>query len=376
MAKTNLYTLALFALCAFFAVSCKDEQQTVKPVAQNTTVEVANPIKRKVEIWDDYVARLEGEKSVEIRSRVSGYLEKILFFDGQYVKEGQPLFLIDPRPFEVVVENCKASVIEAESKVSLAKSNLNRAEELFAAKAISKETLETRRSEYLTTNALLMSAKAQLKEANLNLEFTKITSPISGYVSRRMVDAGNLIAASDTLMANVVSRATIYAYFEVSERDIINYSNENLIDKINGDTRSGPPVKIKLMDEKTASHTGVLTYIDNKLNSASMELRADVDNSKGKLFPGMYAKASLRRSEGVDRLMLPEQIVGTDLVGRYVLVVNDKNVVEYRAVSVGESIGKNIIILDGLKDSDWVVVKALHRAKLNSVVKPVKVELK
>ncbi len=340
------------------------------------TVEVAKPLLKNVEVWDSYAARLEGEKSVEIRSRVSGYLEKIHFKDGDFVNVGDVLFEIDPRPFEAMVEASQASVSEIQSRIELAQSNLERAQDLYKANAISKEVLETRKSELFSAKAVLMSAQAKLKEAVLNLEFTKTRSPISGYVSRRRVDEGNLIDASTTLMATVVSRNTIYAYFEVSERDIIRYNNIKLFDSIDSSKHSGPPVKLKLLDEIEPSHFGQVTYVDNTLSASSIELRAEIGNLRGQLFPGMFGKIYLRAGDPVPRLLLPESAIGTDLVGRYVLVVNPKNVVEYRAIQVGEIVGKMQIILDGIKPDDRVVVNGLHRAIPNKTVKPVLKELK
>ena len=192
--------MAVVAAAAMLLCGCPAKQEAVQKKVFNK-VEVMLPQKRMIEVWDAYTARLEGEKSVEIRSRVSGYLEKILFKDGDYVKAGSVLFEIDARPFQAIVDANKATVREVESKIELAKSNLKRAEELYVSNAVSKEVLETRKSEVMSQEAILMSAKAKLREAELNLEFTKITSPISGYVSRRLVDEGNLIDGASTLMS-------------------------------------------------------------------------------------------------------------------------------------------------------------------------------
>ena len=239
-------TMAVISLSACFE---KKDTKEVKPA--DNRVEVTKPLVKDIEVWDEYTARIEGEKSVEVRSRVSGYLEKICFTDGDFVKAGDILFEIDPRPFEAMVEASQASVKETEARIELAESNLKRAQELYRANAISREVLETRKSELLSAKAVLMSAQAKLKDAMLNLEFTKTRSPISGYVSRRRVDEGNLIDASTTLMATVVSRDIVYAYFEISERDIIKYTSSRLFESINASERSGPPVKLKLLDENT-----------------------------------------------------------------------------------------------------------------------------
>ena len=215
--------LVLTSVTSILLCGCFEKQIPQKKIKSNN-VQVAVPLRKMIEMWDEYTAKLEGEKSVEIRSRVAGYLEKIHFKDGDYVKAGDVLFEIDARPFQAVVEANKAVVKEVEAKIELAKNNLKRAEELYVSNAISKEVLETRKSELTSQKALLMNANAKLRDAMLNLEFTKITSPISGYVSRRRVDEGNLVDDSSTLMATVVSRDIIYAYFNVSERDVIRYT--------------------------------------------------------------------------------------------------------------------------------------------------------
>ena len=321
--KSSVFAAAILPLVLL--CGCFEKKAAKIDTTNYNTVEVAKPIFRKVEVWDSYAARLEGEKSVEIRSRVSGYLEKIRFKDGDFVNAGDVLFEIDPRPFEAMVEASQASVREIQSRIELAQSNLGRAQDLYKANAISKEVLETRKSELFSAKAVLMSAQAKLKEAMLNLEFTKTRSPISGYISRRRVDEGNLIDASTTLMATVVSRNIVYAYFEISERDIIRYNNIKLFDAIDTAKHSGPPVKLKLLDEVEPSHFGQVTYVDNTLNASSIELRAEIGNMRGQLFPGMFGKIYLRAGDPVSRMLLPESAIGTDLVGRYVLIVNSKN---------------------------------------------------
>lgn len=369
--RNNYYTnIVAIALVAFALCACQKEQTRVQKKEVNT-VFVQRPQKRTIEIWDNYTARLEGEKSVEIRARVSGYLEKIFFKDGDFVKEGDILFKIDPSPFEAIVDACKASVAEINAKIELAVNNLNRAKQLYKENAISKEVLETRNSELLSAKAVLMSAQAKLKEAKLNLEFTTIRAPMSGYIGKRRVDVGNLVTSAQTLMTTLVSRDTLYAYFEISERDVIKYGKINLFASIDATKKKGPPVRLKLMDEENFSHHGVLTYVDNKLNASSIELRADIDNSKKKLFPGMFAKIELRAGEPVEKFVLPESAIGTDLIGRFVYVVNENNMVEYRPVKVAECIEKMQIIEEGLDGSERVIINGIQRARPGKTVTPV-----
>ena len=370
--RKNLSKYILSAVIIFgvsFLSGCFERELPRKKKVDNT-VEVACPAKRMIEIWDGYTATLEGEKSVEIRSRVAGYLQKIHFKDGDFVKAGEVLFEIDARPFQAIVDANKAVVKEVESKIELAKNNLDRADELYRLNAISKEVLETRKSELASQEASLMNAKANLRDAELNLEFTKITSPISGYVSRRRVDEGNLIDDSSTLMATVVSRDIIYAYFNVSERDVIRYTENGVFDEIDAIKHKGPPVSLTLLDEIEPSHFGELTYMDNSLSSSSIELRAEINNKNGKLFPGMFAKILLRGGKPRECMLIPELAIGTDLIERFVLVVNDKNIVERRAVKVGEMVENMQVIESGLQPDDKVIINGLKRAVIGKPVTP------
>lgn len=368
--KISASLAVILAILSFSGCTKQNDAKMKRPMA---SVDVALPVKRAVELWDEYTARIDGEKSVEIRARVNGYLEKKCFKDGDYVKAGDVLFEIDPRPFQAVVNACKAQVKEAESRVALAKSNYERASDLYKAKAISKEVLDTRHAEVLMADANLSLVKAKLVENELNLEFTKVVSPVSGYVSRRFIDEGNLVSASGTLLAKVVSRDTVYVYFEASERDAIKYMKSSIFKDIE---KNKVPVKIKLMGEDEFSHTGYLSYVGNALNTLNLELRADVSNKDSRLLPGMYAKAALLFSKSSESLLVPETSVGTDLVGRYVVIVDEKNIVKYVPVKVGELIDQMRVIQSGLQGNEKIIIDGLQRAIPNSEVKSNLIELK
>lgn len=349
---------------SFLLSACKEEKigQMQRPIAN---VEVATPTKQNVELWDSYTARIEANKNVQIRARVSGYLEKICFNDGDFVKEGQVLFQIDPRPFQAVYNASLAQIKETESRVSLAKINLDRAKQLFDAKAISQEVLDTRSSDLLVAESNLALSKAKAEESRLNLEYTTITSPISGYMSRRYVDAGNLVSVSSTLLADVVARDTVYVYFEASERDSIKYIKANLFD----DLKKNPvPVKIKLMGETEYSHEGNLTYVGNALSALNLELRADIDNKEGDLMAGMYASASMLYKKSNEAILVPEVVVLTDLVGRYVLTVSNDSKAIYTPVNVGNLVGDKLIITDGLKGDERIIVNGIQGVMPNAPV--------
>lgn len=362
----------LIVLCAACLVcACKKGGDSAPAEKRVREVVVMTPQKRALEIWDKYTARIEGQKSVQIKARVNGYLEKILFKDGAKVKEGDILFEIDSRPFEAVVEAQSAAIDEIKTRIELAKSNLERAKELLEVNAISREVYETRLSELKSQNAKLLMAEANLRKARLDLEFTKVRAPISGYVSRRYVDEGNLVEDSKTMLADLVSRDVVYAYFEVSERDIIRYNDSGLLADLNAGRIENLPVKLSLMDDKNARAFGKLTYADNKLESSSLEFRAEIENKNSDLYPGMFAELELRAGEPREKLLIPEAAIGTDLVGRFVYVVDSDDIVRYRKLSVGELVGTDRVIEEGLGESDRVVVNGIQRAVIDTKVKPI-----
>ena len=368
MAKLSAFALAG---AAFIAVSgCGKKAPQMAHSAPE--VQVSRPIKKTFEVWDEYTARVEPLEFVELRSRVSGYLEKIFFKEGQIVKAGDLLFVIDPRPYEASLAAAKASVKEVEARLLLAKTNLERAKDLLKSNAISKEIYDTRESDVLSTEASLLNAQALLKEAELNLEYTHIRAPISGKVSQRMVDPGNLITANTTVLTTIVNSSIVQAYFEISERDMLRYQNSGLFKEIDVINRKGPPVEMTLWGEEHKPFKGELTYFDNRIGSqtASLTMRADIKNPDHYLAAGMFGKIKMRGGKAQEFLVLPEEIIGTDLINRYVLVVNKEGIVEYRPVKIGRLFGKYRAIEEGVTENDDVIFVGLQRAAPGAKVTP------
>ncbi len=366
--KTILMAITAVALCA----SCS------KKVAQPTaaTVEnvyVATAITKPIEVWDEFTARIDAVKSVEVRARVSGYLAKVNFSEGQMVKQGDLLFVIDPRPYEAAVEAAKAKIAEIEARLALAKSNLERAKGMYKATVVSKEVFETRGAEVLSAKASLSAAKAQLREAELNLEFTHIRAPISGRVSETLIDAGNLVTANATLLTSIVKSDVVQAYFEASEQDIVKYQKAGLFKKIDQVKLTGPVAEVRLMTNPDEVFKGKVTYFDNRMakTTSSLTMRADIDNKAEHLKVGMFAKLRMKVADAKQTMLVREDVIGTDLVNRYVYVVDKDNKVVYKALKIGELIGKFRVIEDGLLPTDKVVVKSLHNAVPGRVVKPI-----
>ena len=368
--SASVFLAALTSLCALVALSGCSEKKQAAPAAPQ--VFVAKPIQRTVELWDKFSGDVKPIEAVDVRARVGGYLESVNFTEGQNVAEGDLLFVIDPRPYKAVVDAAEASVLSVKARIALAESNLARAKELHAANAVSKEVLDTRQSEKLAADAALLDAQARLREAKLNLEFTQVRAPISGMVSKRLVDRGNIVNANTTLLTTIVRKDIVQIEFEISERDLVVYHKSGLFDRVDQKNRKGPSVVVTLPQDPEARYNGVLTYFDNRLGkeTASLTLRADLDNRDGRLLPGQNAYVNLLGGVRENALLVPEVCIGTDLVNRYVVVVDDKNVVQYRPVKVGRLLGKLRVVESGLKPDDCVVIVGLTRAIPGRVVAP------
>ena len=370
MRKAKYMVIALTALSVFAGCAKKQPQ----PVAQGPEdVYVAKPIVKPVEVWDEFTARIDAIRSVEVRARVSGYLEKVNFSEGQMVKQGELLFVIDPRPYEAAVAAAKARIAEIEARLVLAKNNLDRAKGMYKATVVSKEVLETRNADLLSSEASLAAAKAELRDAELNLEYTHIVAPISGRVSESYIDAGNLVTANSTLLTTIVKSDVVQAYFEASEQDIMRYEAAGIFSKIDQVKLTGPEAQLRLISDPKKVFKGEVTYFDNRMGkgTSSLTMRADIKNPDGVLKAGLFGKLRMKVETNPSAMLVREDVIGTDLVSRYVLVVDKDNKVQYRAVEPGRLVGKFRIIKSGISKDDKIVVKGLHRAVPGRVVNPI-----
>lgn len=363
---------SLFAASILFLCGCggKVENSGSKELPE---VLFSRPVVKDVVLWDEYTAKIEAVASVDIRAQVGGYLKSINFKEGQNVKKGDLLFVIDPRPYEAALASAEAELAEAKARVELAKTNLERAKELYAADVVAKEFLDTRNCEMLSSEAVLESAKAKVRNASLNLEYTSIRAPMSGKVSEAFVDIGNLIVADQSKLTRIVDNSSVQAYFELSERDVITYRECGLFDKINIDQGTGPKIKLRLFENNDKEYEGTLNYFDNEISqeSASLTMRADFDNSKKQLSSGMYGTVYVPGYTVKNAVLVPDAAVGTDLVSRYVLVVGKDDRIKYTPVEVGRIVGKYAIIKNGVSPEDRIVVAGLHRAVPGISVKPI-----
>ncbi|MGH7207446.1 MAG: efflux RND transporter periplasmic adaptor subunit [Nitrospiraceae bacterium] len=373
----NSVTFGLAGL-ALLLVGCERPQAAPAPAPPQVTV--TRPVVREVIEWDEYTGRLVAVESVEIRARVSGYLQSIHFTEGAIVKKGNLLFVIDPRPYQAELDRATAESKLANARLELAKSDYARAQRLLQVRAISEEEADTRAATQRQTQEQLQAARATVDAAKLNVEFTRITAPITGRISRKLVTEGNLIAggtAQSTLLTTIVSLDPIHCYIEADERAYLKYARLSREGKRPSSREARNPAYLALADETGFPHKGYIDFVDNRLdpNTGTMTGRAIFPNPELTLTPGLFARVRIPGSGKYEALMIPDEAIGTDLSQKFVFVVNDQNLVEYRAVQLGTIINGLRVIREGLKPEDWVIVKGIQRARANIKVDPERQEI-
>lgn len=356
--KTGFLTMLLISGLLLSACNDKSDKGMTEPLAE---VDVALPLKKKIIEWDEYTGRFQAMKQVDIRSRVTGYLQEIKFKDGQIIHEGDVLFVIDPRPFQY-------ALARAEAQYQLATRQYERALKLEKNSYISAEAIDQRLQEKQV-------AESQLNDAKLNLEFTSITSPITGKISRHFVSIGNLIQMDSTILTRVVSVDPIYFYFETSQSDLLKYIRLDRAGKLPSSDKNPNPIDIKLVDEKDFVHHGKMDFIDNIIDQGTGTLlaRAIIPNPDAVIYPGLFGRARLVGSGEYDALLVPDTALNTDQTRRFVYVVDNKNRVQRVYVEIGPIRDSGFyIIRSGLKGNEHIVVNGIQRIhQPNQEVKPI-----
>jgi multidrug efflux system membrane fusion protein len=334
------------------------------------TVSVSAPIAKRVTQWDEYSGRFEAVATVDIRARVSGFIDKLHFKDGQFVNSGDQLFTIDKRPYEIAVESAQADVARNHAQVDLAELQVQRGAALVASRNIPEAENDTRKSNLAVAKAQLKSAEAALRNAQLNLEWTDVTAPISGRISDRKVDAGNLIQGGQTgatLLANIVTQDPVRFLFDVSESDYLRYQRLYMAGARPQADSSTIPVRIRLADETEWKRTGKIDFVDNllSLRSGTIRTRAVVENKDHLLTPGVFGRVQLYGGE-YDALLIPDSAVVSDQARKIVFVVGNDNVVQAKPVTLGQLVDGLRVVRKGLKADDKVVLDGLA----NPMVRP------
>lgn len=337
-------------------------------------VTVSPPIQQEVQEWDEFTGRIDAAESVEIRPRVSGYIDKIHFKSGQMVKKGDLLVTIDPRPFQALLDRAEAEVQRAKTKVELSKKELDRADKLIAAKAISTEEADTKSMTFREANDALRSAEAAVKAAALDVEFASVKSPLDGRVSREMVTAGNYVsgvAGFTTLLTTVVKADPVYAYADVDESTFLRYQRLGLLDK-------PTPAEMQLEGEKDYPHKGRIESFDNRISgtTGSILVRAEFENKDGSLRPGTFVRMRLPAGPKYNALLVTEEAIGTDQGRKFVLTVNKENMTEYKPVEIGPLIGDKRVIRSGVTKDENVIINGLAKVRPGMPVAPMPPEKK
>jgi len=338
-------------------------------------VTVSQPATRDVVEWDEYQGRMDAVDMVEVRARVTGYLQSVNFKDGAEVKQGDLLFVIDPRPYQADLDRVGADLQQAETKYELASNDLVRGERLLKARAISAEEADARSNAARTSAAAIESARAAMEMAKLNMEYTRVTAPISGRIGRKLITEGNLVNGNQgqaTLLATIVSLDPIYCYFDADERSIIKY--QQLAREGKGDNiRDGKMAcELELANETGFPHKGVLDFVDNRVDPATgtLRVRGIFANPDRILQPGFFTRVRVPGSAKYSALLIPDQAVGTDQGQKFVYAVNDQDTVEYKVVELGSMIDGLRIVRGGLRSNDWIVVNGLMNVRPGAKVNP------
>lgn len=382
LAKSPLLALSV-ALAVTLAVAGCGRGDTAKaatdPAAKSgpppaPSVSVANAIEREVREWDEFSGRLEALETVEVRARVSGIVNSVHFAAGKEVKKGEPLFSIDPRPFQAELARAEAELARATTRSELAKTELTRAEKLLNAKAISQQEHDERVAGNREGDASIRAARAAVDVAKLNLEFTRVTAAISGRVGRAEITPGNWVNGGNvgaTLLTTIVSIDPIYAYFEGDEQVYLKYRELAMNGQRTGrDARS--PIQMGLSNEDGFPHQGFVDFVDNRLDpkTGTIRVRAVFPNKDRQLTPGLFARLRFVGNGTYKAVLVTDRAIGTDQNQKFVLVVGADKVLQYRPVKLGALIDGLRVIKDGVQPGEAIVVNGMQRVRPGMPVNP------
>jgi multidrug efflux system membrane fusion protein len=355
----TVLAVALLAACGGGGGGGDAAQQQMPP----QDVSVATVVQKEVNDWDEYSGRIEAVDWIELRPRVAGYLAGVHFREGSMVQKGDLLFTIDEREYRAAVDVARADVARAAARVEVAKTELARSQALIEARAVSKGELDTRKSEAAQAEADRLGAQARLQQAQLNLDFTRITAPIAGRVGAALVKPGNLVAPGETLLSTLVSMDPVHVVFEGDERAYLRYQEMGRAGERESSRTSGTPVEVALANEPTFAHRGEMDFVDNAVNPATGTIRgrAVLANRDGVFTPGLFARVRLMGANPRAAMLIHDQAVLTDQDRKYVWVLGEGNTAMRKDVTLGESIDGLRAVESGLASGDRVVVSGVRK---------------
>ncbi|WP_367897244.1 efflux RND transporter periplasmic adaptor subunit [Enterobacter vonholyi] len=339
-------------------------------VAQNAAppapaVSAADVVVKSISQWDSFNGRIEAVESVQLRPRVSGYIDKVNYTDGQEVMKGEVLFTIDDRTYRAALEQAQANLARAKTQASLAQSEANRTDKLINTHLVSREEWEQRRSAAVQAQADIRAAQAAVDAAQLNLDFTKVTAPIDGRASRALITSGNLVTAGDTasVLTTLVSQKTVYVYFDVDESTYLHYQNLARSGQGASSNHTALPVEIGLTGEEGYPHQGKVDFLDNQLtpSTGTIRMRALLDNSQRQFTPGLFARVRLPGSAEFKATLIDDKAVLTDQDRKYVYIVDKEGKAQRRDITPGRLADGLRIVRQGLNPGDKVIVEGLQK---------------
>lgn len=373
-AAAILSTVALVCTVSLVAITgCNNHTDAPPPPpAKPPEVFFTTPTQETVTEYEEFTGRTAAINTVELRSRVSGYLDKVLFTDGAEVKKNSLLFQIDPRSFQADSERAAANVAQAKAHFDRLDREVARDKPLVANRTITPDQFDQVTSDRAEAEATWKAAIAAQDLAELNLSYTQILAPINGRISRRLVDPGNLVRADDTLLATIVSLDPIYAYFDLDERTVLRLRRLLEEGKLLKTPKSEVVVQVALADEEDFSRKGVVDFFDNQVDATTgtLRLRAVIENPNHLLLPGLFVRLRFPIGQPHPALLIPEEAIATDQGQKYVWVIGEDNKVSYRRVKPGLLHDGRRVIEDGLKPDDHVVVTGLQRLRKDLQVEP------
>ena len=359
---SRIATLGLVSLLAMaVAAGCSTQANENPPPP---AVSVAPVLVEDVALWDSFSGRIEAAESVQLRPRVSGYIDRVHFAEGEDVRKGDVLFTIDPRPYQAVLARARADLARAKTLATQSRSEADRARRLSEQQAISTETWEQRRATAEQAQADVLAAQAAVDAAQLDLEFTRVRAPIDGRAGRALVTAGNLVGAGDAagVLATVVSRE-VYAYFDADEHTFLRYAGMARSGERPSERDAGVPVRIGLANEEGYPHAGTVDFLDNQIDrsTGTIRARARFDNRDGVFTPGLFARVQVLGSGERRTVLIDDKAVLTDQDRKYVYVVDAQGLAQRRDVRLGRQADGLRIVENGLAEGDKVIVSGLQK---------------
>jgi len=368
--------IVLLCALATLVASC-GEGQKQGGAPPPPAVTVAKPAMRTVSDFDEYVGRFAAIDSVEVRARVSGYLEGVHFKDGQIVKQGDLLFTIDKRPFQNTLDQARANLAQAKSNLAYTEADYTRGQQLVRDKTITDQTFEQRAQAYRNAQASVSNNEAAVRQAELDIEFTELRAPVNGRIGDRRVSPGNLVtggtSGNTTLLAAIVSTDPIYFEFTFDEASFLRYERMSKTGKDVASRSAGVQVALKLIDEQDFAHDGHMDFVDNVIDRSTGTIRgrAVFANPNNIFTPGMFARVRVPASPPNEALLVPDAAIGTEQIRKYLLVVDADDTVRQKYVTLGQVTSDGLrVIKEGLRPDDRVVISGLMQARAGMKVRP------